>query len=145
MRTDRIIVQPLLLIANADDYIRQGKNVLEDGVSNAPLLHQVLSWTRSDTAVEKLPIRKGEIVKARAKAIKKIVDTHPDLLSQHDAHGFPPFQRALQFQSMFTIDDITKTLRAAIFHRLKKDPDAVRHALYGRSGMSTLSCSVPAC
>jgi hypothetical protein len=107
-------------------------------VTDTALLHRVLEWTRSDTGFEDIPGRK-EIAKARAKCIKKIVDIHPHLLSQRDAEGIPPYQHALDLQDSFETDEITKTLHIAIFHHLMNDPDAVRHALYKKSGkfMST--------
>jgi hypothetical protein len=97
------------------------------------LLHQVLEWTRSDTGFEDVS-GKREIAEVRAKSIKKIVDTHPHLLSQRDAEGIPPYQHALDLQHLFHTDEITKTLHTAIFDHLKDNPDAVRHALYTKSG-----------
>lgn len=108
------------------------------------LLHQVLEWTRSDTGFEDIPGKK-ETAKARAKSIKKIVDIHPHLLSQRDAAGIPPYQHALDLQSSFHTDEISKTLHVAIFDHLMNDSDAVRHALYRKSGKLALTSLVYQC
>ena len=138
------LVQPLLLIKDAEKFILQGKNVLEDGVTDIALLHQVLEWTRSDAGWEDIPGKRA-IAEARAKSVKKIVETHPHLLSQRSAEGIPPYQHALNLQGFFHTDAITKTLHTAIFDRLINDPDAVRHALYTKAGMFASASLVYQC
>lgn len=113
-------------------------------MTNTALLHRVLQWTRSDAGFEDNP-GKTKLAKARAKSIKKIIDTHPYLLTQHDERGIPPYQHAINIQAFFLTDEITKTLHTAIFDHLMVDPAAVRLALYTKSGKCVSSSLVYQC
>jgi len=119
----------------ASKFIEHGKNVLEDGVTDVLLLHEVLKWTQSDTAVETDPDKQKYIAEVRAQILKLIVATNNHLLTQHNAQGEPAYKYALRHQPLFNTPDLTNTLRTAIFQHLK-GPDAVRQALYDKSGMS---------
>jgi hypothetical protein len=119
----------------ASRFIERGKNVLEDGVTDVLLLHEVLQWTQSDIAVEIDPDKKKDIAEKRAQILKLIVATNDHLLTQHNAQGEPAYKYALRLERLFNTPDITNMLRTAIFQHLK-GPDAVRQALYDKSGMS---------